>query len=167
MSSQSEGLLTSGTSRKRKDRELFLPSTSTKPLVPQTASGRAVSRPGQATSSSKWAEPEPQQPLSSNRLLAGYMAYEFLNKGTLFGQNIDPAKADDLRVSSAAESKRNYRQRRSQASMEPEPSGKPKPQNYAEVANLLKSDAAYIPGIVNPTILARWIQMQTWKNEIG
>ncbi|KAL6522767.1 hypothetical protein OROHE_016614 [Orobanche hederae] len=160
MSSHSEGILTPGTSRKRKDREVFLPSTSTKPLVLQTASSRAVSGSGQATSSSsKGVEPEPQQPLSSNRLLAGYMAYEFLNKGTLFGQNIDSSKADALLVSSDAESKRNYRQSQSQASMEPEPSRKPKPQSYAEVANLLKSDAAHIPGIVNPTILARWIQM--------
>ncbi|KAL6519892.1 hypothetical protein OROMI_032786 [Orobanche minor] len=159
MSSHSEEILTPGTSRKRKDREVFLPSTSTKPSVPQTASSRAVSGSSQATPSSKGAQPEPQQPLSSNRLLAGYMAYEFLNKGTLFEQNIDPAKADALPVSSAAESKRNYRQSQRQASMEPEPSRKPKPQSYAEVANLLKSDAAHIPGIVNPTILARWIQM--------
>ncbi|KAL6548292.1 hypothetical protein OROGR_008713 [Orobanche gracilis] len=159
MSSHSEGILMPGTSRKRKDREVFLPPMSTKPLVPQTASSRAVSGSGQATSSSKVAEREPHQPLSSNRLLAGYMAYEFLNKGTLFGQNIDPAKVDALPVSSSAESKRNYRQNQGQATMEPEPSRKPKPQNYAELANILKSDAAHIPGIVNPTILARWIQM--------
>ncbi|RRT39704.1 hypothetical protein B296_00019761 [Ensete ventricosum] len=37
--------------------------------------------------------------------------------------------------------------------------GGPGQAGYAEVSYLLKSDAAHIPGVVNPTQLARWLQM--------
>ncbi|CAA2989621.1 embryo sac development arrest [Olea europaea subsp. europaea] len=46
-------------------------------------------------------------------------------------------------------------QSQSQQNVEAEP----KPQSYAEVASLLKGDGAHIPGILNPTQLAGWIQM--------
>ncbi|KAK4427834.1 hypothetical protein Salat_1552400 [Sesamum alatum] len=161
MSYQSRRILTpGGASRKRKEREVFYSATSSKSLPPPTAVSRGVSGAHPATTSSRAAE---QQPLSSNRLLAGYMAYEFLTKGTLFGQKFDPARAEAVPVNSA-DSKRN-RQTQSQSqslvqpSAEAEPSVKSKPQSYAEVANLLKSDGAHIPGVVNPTQLARWIQM--------
>ncbi|PIN06341.1 hypothetical protein CDL12_21105 [Handroanthus impetiginosus] len=146
------------TSRKRKEMEAFYPSTLPKPLVPPTSVNRVVSGANQATTSSKGAE---QQPLFSNRLLAGYMAYEFLTKGTLLGQKFDPARAEAVPMS-PAESKR-HRLSQSQSQIQPctegEPSGKSKPQSYVEVANLLKSDGVHIPGVVNPTQLARWIQM--------
>ncbi|GFP83386.1 hypothetical protein PHJA_000482000 [Phtheirospermum japonicum] len=158
MSYHARRILTPGTSRKRKERDVFFSSTSTKPLVPPTPVSRAVTVSNHATTSSKRPEPE-QQPLSSNRLLAGYMAHEFLTKGTLFGQKFDSARADAVPVNSAAESKRNNRPSQVQPGKEAEPSGKPKPQSYAEVANLLKSERSHIPGIVNPTQLARWIQM--------
>lgn len=152
MSYQSRRILTPGASRKRKEMEAFHPSTLSKPLVPPTSVARAVSGTHLATTSSKGAEPQPQ---TSNRLLAGYMAYEFLTKGTLFGQKFDPGRAEAMPVN-LAESKRN---RLSQPSKEAEPSGKTKPQSYAEVANLMKSEGVHIPGVVNPTQLARWIQM--------
>ncbi|KAL3626448.1 hypothetical protein CASFOL_029997 [Castilleja foliolosa] len=160
MSYHARGILTPGASRKRKERDVFFSSTSTKPFIPPTSVSRAVSLTNQPTTSFKVAEPE-QQPLSSNRLLAGYMAHEFLTKGTLFGQTFDSARADAVPVNSAAESRRNIRESQVKPSVEAEPSGKPKPkpQSYAEVANLLKSERSHIPGIVNPTQLARWIQM--------
>ncbi|KAK4405911.1 hypothetical protein Sango_0597600 [Sesamum angolense] len=159
MSYQARRILTPGASRKRKEREVFYPSTSSKSLPPPTAVSRGVSGSYPATTSSRGAEQQQQPPLSSNRLLAGYMAYEFLSKGTLFGQKFDPARAEAVPVN-AADSKRNRQsQSQVQPSAEAEPSVKSKPQNYAEVANLLKSDGAHIPGVVNPTQLARWIQM--------
>lgn len=139
------------TSRKRKEMDAFHPSTLPKPSVTPTAVSRAVS--GKATTSSKGAEHQP--PLSSNRLLAGYMAYEFLTKGTLLGQKFDPARAEAVPVNSP-DSKKNKQIQPMKAA---EPSGKSKPQCYGEVANLLKSDGVHIPGVVNPTQLARWIQM--------
>lgn len=100
---------------------------------------------------------EPAVPAQSNRLLAGYMAYEFLTRGTLFGQRFDPARPESVPVS-AAEPKRKSNQ------TEPDLGGKrPKLEpnrSYTEVAELLKGDGgAHIPGVVNPTQLSRWIQM--------
>ncbi|KAL3634452.1 hypothetical protein CASFOL_021506 [Castilleja foliolosa] len=145
MSYNSRRILTPGASRKRKEMEALVSSTSSKPLTPPKTVTRAVS----LTTS--------QQPLSSNRLLAGYMAYEFITQGTLLGQKFDSAQAEDVPVN-PAEMKRN---RPSQLGKEAEPSEMPKLklQSYAEVANLLKSSRVHIPGVVNPTELARWIQM--------
>ncbi|KAL0414280.1 UNVERIFIED_CONTAM: hypothetical protein Sradi_1629900 [Sesamum radiatum] len=160
MSYQARRILTPGASRKRKEREVFYPSTSSKPLPPPTAVSRGVSGAYPATTSSRGAEQQqPPPPLSSNRLLAGYMAYEFLSKGTLFGQKFDPARAEAVPVNSADSKRNRQSQSQVQPSAETEPSVKSKPQSYAEVANLLKSDGAHIPGVVNPTQLARWIQM--------
>lgn len=84
------------------------------------------------------------------------MAYEFLTKGTLFGQKLDPARAEAVPLpSSAAEGKR---MKPSQIEEAAEPSKQH--QSYGELATLLKTDGAHIPGIVNPTQLARWIQMR-------
>ncbi|XP_041001254.1 uncharacterized protein LOC121246991 [Juglans microcarpa x Juglans regia] len=128
-------ILTPGSSRKRKEREVLY---SLKPSAPATA---AASKPG--------------EPLSSNRLLAGYMAYEFLKKGTLFGQKFDPVRAEAVPLaSSSAESKRWKPVAEAAAA-----SLKKEHQSYAEVASILKTDGAHIPGVVNPTQLARWIQM--------
>ncbi|XP_022874168.1 uncharacterized protein LOC111392994 [Olea europaea var. sylvestris] len=137
-------------SRKRKEREAYYNATSSKPLVPVTAVNPVVSS-GNPTTSFE------QQPICSNRLLAGYMAYEFLTKGTLLGERFDPARTEAVPVSSA-DSKWNghgVSQSQSQQNVEAEP----KPQSYAEVASLLKGDGAHIPGILNPTQLAGWIQM--------
>ncbi|KAM3708314.1 hypothetical protein ACJW30_02G088400 [Castanea mollissima] len=143
MSYHSRRILTPGASRKRKEREALYslkPSASTSPaLAPAPAPA-----PAQAS--------KPSELKSSNRLLAGYMAYEFLTRGTLLGQKFDPAaRAEAVPVGSlsAAESKR-----------EAEPSVKKKEhQSYGEVANILKTEGTHIPDIVNPTQLARWIQM--------
>lgn len=135
MSYHHSRILTPGASRKRKDREALYSIKS--PTVPCSAPA---------------AVPKPSEPLSSNRLLAGYMAYEFLTRGTLFGQKYDPARAEAMPVaSSSTELKRSK--------PEAELSVKKEHQSYAEVASVLKTDGAHIPGIVNPTQLARWIQM--------
>lgn len=107
--------------------------------------GRRILTPG---ASKKRKERETQgskggEPVCSNRLLAGYMAYEFLTKGTLLGQKFDPARAQAVPVAGSSA----------------EPSVKKEHQNYAEVASILKTDRTHIAGIVNPMQLARWIQM--------
>ncbi|KAK4421792.1 hypothetical protein Salat_2129800 [Sesamum alatum] len=157
MNYQPRRLVTPGASRKRKEMDAVYSSTLSKPLVPPMAVSRAVSGAKPATTSCKGAE---QQAPSSNRLLAGYMAYEFLTKGTLFGQKFDPARAGAVPVSSAESKRSRLSLSHSQSCTEGESSGKSKPQGYAEVAQLLRiSDGAHIPGVVNPTQLARWIQM--------
>ncbi|XP_075476918.1 uncharacterized protein LOC142518121 [Primulina tabacum] len=133
-----------GASRKRKEMESHHGSTSLKTLVQQTAVSPVAT-------SFKGAE---QKPLPSNRLLAGYMAHEFLTKGTLLGEKFDPARAEAFPLS-----KNKQVQNRAEPATEAETRGQTKPHGYAEVASLLKSDGVHIPGIVNPTQLGRWIQM--------
>ena len=147
MSYHSRRILTPGASRKRKEREALYslkPSASTASALALAPAPAPAPAPAQAS--------KPSELKSSNRLLAGYMAYEFLTRGTLLGQKFDPARAEAVPVgslSSSAESKR-----------EAEPSVKKKEhQSYGEVANILKTEGTHIPDIVNPTQLARWIQM--------
>lgn len=136
MSHYSRRILTPGAYRKRKEREeTFYPSQPSSPVM-------AVSGTRDTTSSKQ------ADPVSSTRLLAGYMAHEFLTKGTLLGQEFDPARVEAVPVNKTSEP------RRGKAGHGLEPS-----QSYAEVAGLLKSDGARIVGIVNPTQLGRWIQM--------
>ncbi|KAI4342657.1 hypothetical protein MLD38_027253 [Melastoma candidum] len=75
------------------------------------------------------------KPSSDNKILAGYLAYEFLRKGTILGE----------RFGSVAHhhQKEEEEERRS----------------LEEVASILKVDGVHIPGIFNPSQLARWIRM--------
>ncbi|XP_052190286.1 uncharacterized protein LOC127799986 [Diospyros lotus] len=142
MSHHPRPILTPGATRKRKEIEALHPVKPSAPLSP------AVTSPIPS---------KPAEPPSSNLLLAGYMAYEFLTKGTLLGQKWDPARAEAVPVSNGL-----AQPKKTKLSAEAEPSGRAKPNNkqsYAEVASLLKADGVHLPGIVNPTQLARWIQM--------
>ncbi|CAN4091088.1 unnamed protein product [Withania somnifera] len=132
-------------SRKRKDRDTFY--SSPRPSNPLTA----VSNTGVSYFTTSFSKAEPNSKMA-NPILAGYMAYEYLTKGTLLGQKFD-AKA--VPVNALAEPKKK------KPSLEEAEKSKPKPKNesYVEVAGLLRSDGTHIPGIVNPTQLAQWIQM--------
>lgn len=90
------------------------------------------------------AEPTP------NRLLAGYLAHEFLARGTLLGQRWDPARSE-----AEAEAVRRPSQDPVAAEMKPEPI---EPQAYAEVACLMKEEGAHVQGVVNPSQLVQWLQ---------
>lgn len=135
-------ILTPGALRKRKEREIFY--------------SLKLSASAQAAANSTDSEAVSPEPKCSNRLLAGYMAYEFLTRGTLFGQKFDPARTEAVSL----ESKRlkpevPEQQQQQQATVVKEH------KSFAEVATILKTDGAHIPGIVNPTQLTRWIQM--WR----
>ncbi|KAL4588032.1 hypothetical protein LXL04_000910 [Taraxacum kok-saghyz] len=100
---------------------------------------------------------------ADNKLLAGYMAHEFLTKGTLFGQPWDPARAGSMLVS--ADLKKPVKQptkgKIAEPDLKPKPGEKRKLENYAEVSALLKGkNGAHIPGIVNPTQLAQYLHLQ-------
>ncbi|XP_059660313.1 uncharacterized protein LOC132306773 [Cornus florida] len=102
--------------------------------------------------------PEAVNRVSSNQLLAGYLAHEFLTKGTLFGQQWDPARAEAVPVSA------ELRRLKSIQKAKAEPSSKAEVQmekyeRYVEVADLFKTDGAHLPGVVNPTQLARLLQL--------
>ena len=134
MSHHPRRILTPQASRKRKEREAFYSYKLSASAQAQAAANTTASKAGKPNS------------VGSNGLLAGYMAYEFLTKGTLMGEKYDPARAEAVPVSGSGSSA--------------EPSVKKKEhKSYAEVASILKSDGAHIPGIVNPTQLSRWIKM--------
>ncbi|XP_047070614.1 uncharacterized protein LOC124678804 [Lolium rigidum] len=81
-----------------------------------------------------------------NKLLAGNLAHEFLTRGTVLGRRIEPAPAaPGRRIEPAWQPAR------------PEPEPK---RRYAEVSWLLMANGAHIPGVVNPTQLAHWLQIK-------
>ncbi|XP_018859659.2 uncharacterized protein LOC109021478 [Juglans regia] len=100
-------------------------------------------------------------PIPSNRLLAGYLAHEFLTRGTLLGRPWDPAQKEAIPVSGrgkqrddgGAEPRGGAERRRGRRQVEDH-------QRYVELANLLKTGGAHVPGIVNPTQLACFLQLQ-------
>ncbi|KAK8674423.1 hypothetical protein V6N13_112714 [Hibiscus sabdariffa] len=100
-------------------------------------------------------------PVLSNQLLAGYLAHEFLTRGTLFGQPWGQTRP----LQSAAESRRAIggeaepRERSAEPDLEPKLREENKRQRYVEVASLLKTDGAQVPGIVNPSQLSRFLEM--------
>ncbi|OAY67325.1 hypothetical protein ACMD2_00391 [Ananas comosus] len=116
----------SSSSKKRKERDLGS-GTGAPPVAEQ------IPAPPQLK-----AEPDK----TGNRLLAGYLAHEFLTRGTILGKAWDP----NPRARSRAE-----------------PSGErgsaKAPRSYADVAHLLLTDGAHVPGVLNPTQLAQWLQM--------
>lgn len=173
MSYHSRRILTPGPNRKRKEREPSFYSSPLKPSAPAPTPvlAAAKAKPAQARQAAPKRSAD-EQAFSSNQLLAGYMAYEFLTKGTLFGQKFNPARAEAFPVGGVAEPKRskqldaaepsgseeekknNYNNKKNKKKKEAK-----EHESYAEVASILKSPEAHIPGIVNPTQLARWIQM--------
>ncbi|KAI3760196.1 hypothetical protein L1987_50587 [Smallanthus sonchifolius] len=113
-----------------------------------TKPSRAVARPPAPVSPRNEAPSKahaypPAHGNGNNILLAGYLAHEFLTHGTLFGELYDPAKAN-----AAPTSSNNVG-----AMLEPQV----KDQRYAEVSELLKSGEVHIPGIVNPSQLASFL----------
>ncbi|XP_061371237.1 uncharacterized protein LOC133313843 [Gastrolobium bilobum] len=113
----------------------------------------------------KPATPKPDEPIPHNRLLAGYLAHEFLTKGTLLGQKFERdsarARSDILAGSISAEQCKSQSYSEAEASaVEPtRPSVRKDHESYGEVASIMKTNGTHLKGIVNPTQLSRWIQM--------
>lgn len=138
------------TPTKRKERDDFDSPTPAKLLKPATTQSQAGSDKTAA----------PAEPDSSNHLLAGYFAHEYLTMGTLFGQPFDPARSQPvLPVDSRKVTKAGKREEAEQNKGAERSKGEEKYQRYVEVASLLKRDGAHIAGIVNPTQLARFLHM--------
>lgn len=131
---------------KRKEREDYK-SPTTKSLKPTPAQPES------------YKVPEPDS--SSNQLLAGYLAYEYLTKGTLFGKPFDAARDQAGQgpasgQASAVEPKKVKPEKKDEAEPQLEEENY---KRYVEVASLLKTGGAHVPGIVNPTQLARFLHM--------
>lgn len=140
--------LTPNATNKRKERE----GLDVLHLKPKLSKPATTPRPGSA------------EPISSNQILAGYLAHEFLTKGTLLGQPWDPAHQNEIVLPPPPPVSK--KENEAEAKPSPSPSGGVEAERqvddkkrYVEVANLLKTGGAYLPGIVNPTQLARFLQM--------
>lgn len=109
------------------------------------------------------------KPIPSNRLLAGYLAHEFLTKGTLLGQKFDQRKQNRIETDSDFVVGLTEQQRQSQLYSRAEASddaltraeGRKEHETYGKVASILKTNGTHIKGIVNPTQLSRWIH-KSW-----
>ncbi|CAA7012945.1 unnamed protein product [Microthlaspi erraticum] len=84
-------------------------------------------------------------PATSNWLLAGYMAHEFLTCGTMLGRKLNLGWAEVGPLSSPSPQQQRE--------------AKKAHQSYSDVACVFKTDGTHVPGVVNPTQLAKWIKM--------
>ncbi|CAM8927514.1 unnamed protein product [Rhodiola kirilowii] len=114
--------------------------------IPHSGSAKPT-RPAHcsAPASKPASSPHAAKPECSNLLLAGYMAHEFLTTGTILGAKVDPAQAAAIPLGPINKQSRSTELSRQAV------------ERYAEVASLLKTDRAHIPGIVNPTQLASYL----------
>lgn len=126
-----------GAPKKRKE-----PAESFKPPPKRREPPKPTSKPPTPKSAPKpspLGRADPPALPAKNRLLAGYLAHEFLTKGTLLGQPFGPAGAEPAKPAVAVKVEQPLA-------------------SYAELAYLLKFDGTHVPGIVNPTQLGCWIQ---------
>lgn len=159
----------SSSSNKRKERDGLFDGFKPSPLTTKNLAKPSIHRAPPAPAPVKSPKPPAPAPAAANnKLLAGYLAHEFLTKGTLFGEPWDPARAEAVPVSATSSSssrgKPAHPEKRkaepsAKAEEEEERKRSEKQQRYLEVADLLRADGVHIPGIVNPTQLARFLQL--------
>ncbi|KAI9122095.1 hypothetical protein K1719_006784 [Acacia pycnantha] len=138
-----------------------LTPTSSGPSAPNKRKDRddGFDPPKPSSSTAKMLKPDPkprpgsEPPALSNQLLAGYLAHEFLTRGTLFGQPWDPPYR--------AEEGPTEKMKGKVTGSEKEEADAPteKRERYVEVADMLKGEGPHLPGIVNPTQLGRFLQL--------
>lgn len=79
---------------------------------------------------------------SSFKLMAGYLAHEFLRSGTLLGERPESNSKAPAPAASAGPAAPDPRTR------------------YAEASLLLMAGGARVPGVVNPTQLGHWLRIK-------
>ncbi|XP_057425148.1 uncharacterized protein LOC130718558 [Lotus japonicus] len=124
-----------------------LPKPDNKPITPRLGA-EPIQNTAAGATTSKVSVSEPMMMPPSNQLLAGYLAHEYLTKGTLLGQPWVPAKTDGPTKAEDGEEGRKA------AAAEEE-----ERERYAEVAGLLRGGGTHLPGVVNPTQLARFLHL--------
>ena len=138
---------------REKEKEGFNAATITK--IPKTATATATARAGGIGLA--------ELVFSSNQILAGYLAHEFLTRGTLFGQQWDPTSTNQNEaVSKKAEEEKPKPSGEAEGQVEEEEGDDQQRQQqekerYVELANLLKTGGAHLAGIVNPTQLTHFL----------
>ncbi|KAI9119281.1 hypothetical protein K1719_009956 [Acacia pycnantha] len=99
------------------------------------------------------------EPTSSNQLLAGFLAHEFLTGGTLFGEPWDPSRAAEGPTPTFSDADRRKGKLSQSQSQKREAEPGKQQERYAELAELLRGDGSHIAGIVNPTQLSRFLHL--------
>ncbi|RZB72210.1 uncharacterized protein LOC114380933 [Glycine soja] len=100
------------------------------------------------------------EPKPSNQLLAGYLAHEFLTKGTLLGQPWAPPKGkSSVSTEDGGEEGEPTTTAATAAATPCRKTTAEERERYAEVAGLLKGGGTHFPGVVNPTQLARFLHL--------
>ncbi|XP_027364598.1 uncharacterized protein LOC113871697 [Abrus precatorius] len=97
--------------------------------------------------------PEAGEPMRSNRLLAGYLAHEFLTKGTLLGKKFEPdsARASPIPFVDSTSTEPKINSQAEASAVEHE--------SYRKVASIMKTNGTHIKGIVNPAQVSKWVRM--------
>lgn len=140
----------SSTTNKRKEREdpFDRPKPTNKLLKPDKPIHRLGSKPTTtATTSAK--------PMPSNQLLAGYLAHEYLTRGTLLGQPWAPPQTEVSRE----EPTENDGGEEGEATEASCWKAEEERERYLKVADLVKGGGTHLPGVVNPTQLARFLHL--------
>ncbi|CAH8361431.1 unnamed protein product [Eruca vesicaria subsp. sativa] len=106
--------------------------------------GASSKRKFTTESSSSGFDPRATTPATPNWLLAGYLAHEFLTCGTMLGRKLCAGWAEVGPLNSPSPQHREVKKAR---------------QSYSDVASVFKTEGTHVPGVVNPTQLAKWIQM--------
>ncbi|KEH42486.1 hypothetical protein MtrunA17_Chr1g0183471 [Medicago truncatula] len=138
---------TKTTSNKRKERDDTSLFERPKPNIPGPGSkllklDKPLSKTGSA-------------PMPSNQLLAGYLAHEYLTKGTLLGQQWVPGKTKE-EDDSGEEGEAATETPCQSTEMK---NRKEERERYVEVTGLLKGGGTHLQGVVNPTQLARFLHL--------
>lgn len=143
------------TADKRKERDGVISSVTDKP--PEIAVKKLPLPPPPVNPIFRKPSIAAAEPVGSNQLmLAGYLSHEFLTNGTLFGEQWNPARAQASPFSAQSVEPKKMKPSHN---IEPTEESEPKRKRYVEVANLLRSDGAHLPGIVNPAQLARFLKL--------
>jgi hypothetical protein len=96
------------------------------------------------------------EPVSPNMLLAGYLAYEFLSKGTLMGK---PFVSSEGQTKEEENSDGGEEGEATEASPSQRPEMKTKMEMYVGVMEMLMGGEIHLQGVVNPTQIACLLDM--------
>ncbi|KAG8071478.1 hypothetical protein GUJ93_ZPchr0006g44706 [Zizania palustris] len=126
---------------KRKEREYA--SSSERRGAPPLAARSQQPRPAHHVWLLKPLPPPLPKGASSFKLMAGYLAHEFLRFGTLLGERPEASGSKDTAEAHAG----------------PAPAPDPRTR-YAEASVLLMAGGARVPGVVNPSQLGHWLRIE-------
>jgi hypothetical protein len=104
------------------------------------------------------------EPISPNKLLAGYLAYEFLTKGTLMGKPFVSSEGqtkEEVNSDDGEEENGNGGEEgeATKAMSSQRPKMKTKMEMYVGIMEMLMSGEIHLQGVVNPTQIARFLDM--------